>query len=254
MLNINTEQIKAFEKASIRSFEDEMVLHSQEFSAKLCEVIGEKQLRVALRQAIKRADSYGFTLKGPIRLYIELMFIFGSDFDTDPQFPAIAKVLQSDEGEMQRAEKIHEWILDYNKQVSGIKNINLNQALKSLSITAKVDIKFTAYSFNEEMYQEMQRAFPQKISYVGKEKLTKLINKARSESERYGIRTIRGQSTIIVLMFVFGHGCINDPLYPWINKTLRDEKIKDSSTRENRLERQSLTWLEHALAYQARGN
>ncbi len=253
MLNINTEQMKVFEEASIRSFEDEMVLHSQEFSAKLCEVIGEDQLRIALRQAIKRADSYRFTLKGPIRLYIELMFIFGSDFDTDPQFPAIAEVLQSDEGEMQRAEKIYKWVLDYNKQVNGIKNINLNQALKSLSITAKVDVKFTAYSFTEEIYQEMQRAFPQKVDYVGKEKLTILINKARTESEKYEFRTIRGQSTIIVLMFVFGHGCLNDPLYPWVNKTLRDKKIKDSSTRENRLERQSLTWLEHALAYQAKG-
>ncbi len=254
MLSINTEQMKVFEEASLRSFEDEMVLHSQEFSAKLCEVIGEDQLRIALRQAIKQADSYGFTLKGPIRLFIELMFIFGSDFDTDPQFPAIAEVLQSDEGEMQRAEKIHGWVLDYNKQVSGIRNINMNQALKSLAITAKVDVKFTAYSFNEEIYQEMQRAFPQKVSYVGKEKLTTLINKARTESEKYGFRTIRGQSTIIVLMFIFGHGCLNDPLYPWVNKTLRDEKITDSSTRENRLERQSLTWLEHALTYQARGS
>ena len=247
MLSINTAQMKVFEEASLRSFEDEMVLHSQEFSPKLCEVIGEDQLRIALRQAIKRADSYGFTLKGPIRLYIELMFLFGSDFDTDPQFPTIAEILQSDVIEMERAEKIREWVLDYNKSVNGKNNANVYSALKKLSYFSKSEFNFTDYSFKEEIHQEMQRAFPQKIAFIGREKLGMLIDDACAKAQSYNFNTIRGQSTIVVLMFAFGRGCVNDPLYPWIFKTLKNPKIRDSITRQNKLERKSITWLDHVL-------
>lgn len=248
MLTISTEQMKVFEKASLRTFEDEMVLHSQEFSPKLCEVIGEKQLRVALRQAMKRADSYGFTLKGPIRLYIELILLFGSDFDTDPQFPAIAEILQSDDDEMTRADRIHEWVIDYNKNVSGKGNTNTHNALKALSISAKAKLNFQAYTFVEDILQEIKRAFPQKAKYLGNENLTNLINDACTKARRYGFHTVRGQSMIVVLMFAFGHGCVNDPLYPWISLTLKDQKIKDSDARSYRLEKKAITWLEHVLA------
>ena len=105
MLKIRPTQMIVFEKASLRRFEDEMVVHSKEFTPRLYEVLGEEQLRVALRQAMKRADTYGFTNRGPIRLYIELMFLYGSDFDTDPQYPAIGKVLKAPGDQMKRAEE-----------------------------------------------------------------------------------------------------------------------------------------------------
>ena len=48
-------------------------------------------------------------------------------------------------------------------------------------------------------------------------------------------------------MYAFGHGCVDDPLYPWIGNTLSDEKIAEPSVRAERLERKALTWLNHVL-------
>ncbi|MCF6191466.1 MAG: hypothetical protein L3J51_13405 [Cocleimonas sp.] len=114
MLTITKKQMKVFEKASLRSFEDEMVLHSKEFSPKHSEKIGDKKLRIVIQQAMKRANSYGFTLKGPIRIYIELTLLFGRDFDADKKYSGVSEILQSDNDEMLRAEKIHDWVLDNN--------------------------------------------------------------------------------------------------------------------------------------------
>jgi uncharacterized membrane protein len=50
-------------------------------------------------------------------------------------------------------------------------------------------------------------------------------------------------------MFAFGHGCLNDPLYPWIAMTLEGDAIGDSDARTRRLERRALTWLDHVLGY-----
>ena len=95
MLQIREEQMAVFEQAALRRFEDEMVVHSKIFSPRLCEVLGEEQLRVALRRAMARAGGYGFSYRGPIRLFIEFMFLFGSAFDTDPQYPWAGKILQA---------------------------------------------------------------------------------------------------------------------------------------------------------------
>jgi len=139
-------------------------------------------------------------------------------------------------------------VLNYNKKISGKGNINTHNALKALSISAKAETKFQAYSFVEDIHQEMKRAFPQKTDYLGKENLTNLINEACTKARLYGFHTIRGQAMIVVLMFAFGHGCVNDPLYPWISQTLKDQKITDSDARSYRLEKKSITWLEHVLA------
>jgi hypothetical protein len=55
VLVIHAEQMTAFELAARRQFEEEMVVHSKSISPRLCEVIGDEQLRVALRSAINRA-------------------------------------------------------------------------------------------------------------------------------------------------------------------------------------------------------
>ena len=248
MLYIRRQQIEVFERAALRRFEDEMVAHSKEFSPRLCEVIGEEQLRVALRQAMNRAGTYGFTYRGSIRLFIELMFLCGSDFDNDPQYPALADILNASGDQMQRAEQIYEGILDYQKKVSGPDAENTRKALGALSIFARMPVTFSSNDFVSGMLQEMTDAFPQKVAYIGDEALTALIYEGRAEARRYRFPTVRGETLVVVLMFAFGHGCTNDPLYPWIARTLKDERIIDPAARAERLEKKALTWLEHVIA------
>lgn len=253
MIKIRTEQIKVFEVEAFKHFEDEMVEHSKEFSPRLCEVLGDEQLRVALQQAMSRASRYGFTNRGSMRLYIELMFLFGSDFDTDPQYLAISKVLKASGEQMQRAEEIYKAVLDYQGKVSGEKNINVRQALEALLVFAQMPVKFNANNFEVEMLQELTQAFPQKVRYVGEKKLMVLIEKGRAEAQKYYFPDVRGEAMMVILMFAFGHGCPNDPLYPWIARTLEDERINDSTARAKRLEKKAVTWLNHVLARPQKG-
>ena len=248
MLVVHAEQMKVFEQAALRRFEDEMVDHSKNFSPQLCEVIGDEQLRVALRSAISRAMVYGFTNRGPIRLFIEMMYLCGSAFDTDPQYPRVGEILRTYGDQMQRAEQIHESHLDYLDKVSGPDAVNVRKALRDLSFFAQRPIGFSSNDFVPGMLQEMNNLFPQKAAYVGKTGLTALIHEGRDEAQKFGFPTIRGEVLMVVLMFAFGHGCANDPLYPWISRTLRDERIIDPAARAVRLEKKAGTWLDHVLA------
>jgi hypothetical protein len=244
---IRTEQMKVLEQAAFRQFENEMVAHSKDFSPRLCEVIGDEQLLVALRSAMARARGYGFTNRGPIRLYIEMMFLCGSGFDTDPQYPAVREVLRADGDQMDRAEQIHLGFLDYLQKVSGPGAENVHKALKDLSDFVPLPITFSADGFEAGMLETMSRIFPQKAAYVGEAGLKGLIGEGLTEARKYGFNAVRPAVLLVVLKFGFGHGCTNDPLYPWISATLKDEKIVDAAARAQRLEKKAVTWLHHVV-------
>ena len=201
MLIIRREQVEAFEQAALRAFENEMVGHSREFSPILCELLGEEQLRGALRQAMSRAQSYGFTNQGPIRLYVELMFLCGSHFDTDPQYPVLGELLRASDDQMQRAERIHEEYLGYLENVSGPDAINVRNALLALAALARHPPEFPSIGFTSNMLEHISRAFPQKVAYVGEQGLTVLIDEARAEARRYEFPTSRAEALIVILMF-----------------------------------------------------
>jgi hypothetical protein len=248
MLIIREEQIQAFEVSALDLFEEEMVTHSQKFSPELCEILGNDQLRVAVQQAMTRADQYGFTYRGPIRLYVELMFLFGSSFDTDPQYPFLCKILNSKGDQMERAEQLHERAVDYLQKVSGTDDINTQKALTAFGTYARTPVKFSADDIVSGILYEITRAFPQKAAYVGREALITLIKKSQNTALTADFDSVKGQFLLVLLMYAFGHGCTMDPLYPWISQTLNDEKIINSTARAERLERKAVTWLNHVLA------
>lgn len=250
---IREQQMEAFRRASRAAFEDEMVAHSRNFSPRLCEVIGEEQLRVALRRAIDRADRYGFTCRGPIRLFIELMFLFGSGFDTDAQYPWAREILHGSGDEMQRAQQLYERTLDYQEKVSGRNGENTRGALMELLILARRPETFLSSDIVTSLRREMTRVFPDKAAYIGEGGLTTLIEEGRSEAQKYLFPTTRGEALVVSLMFAFGHGCTDDPLYPWIARTLCDSRITDPAARAGRLEKKAVTWLEHVLAALRKG-
>jgi len=249
MLVIREAQNKAFEDDALRRFKEEMVEHSKEFSPQLCDVLGEQQLRVAVSQAMQRADEYGFTNRGSIRLYIEMMFLFGSDFDSDPQYPLFGEILKKEDGQMQRAEALYSVTNNYLDQVAGPDARYVHQALKELPSFAYEPLVFSSETLVEEMLRKMNHMYPRKARYVGNEGLTTLIYEGRDKAQEYHspATTSRGEVLLIVLMFSFGHGCTNDPLYPWISHTLNDALIVDSVARFKRLEKKALTWLSHVL-------
>lgn len=251
MLVIRTEQMEVFKEVMRRAFENEMVTHLAEFSPPLFQAVKEEQMRKAIRFSIDQADRYGFTFRGPVRLYLELMLLFGSHFDTDPQYPWAAEILTNQDSgpQMQRAEQLYERTLDYRDKVAGPEDAYTLKALSNISVLARQPLTISSEDFVPAMRQEITRVYPQKAAYIGDESLEALIREGLDEARRQNFATVRGATLVVVLMLAFGHGCGADPLYPWIARTLQDEAISDPEARTRRLEKKALTWLEHVLAY-----
>lgn len=250
MLVMRPEQMAVFRRAALGSFEDDMVRHLAEFSPPLFQAVGEGQLHKATRLGIERAASYGFTYRGPVRLYLELMLLFGSHFDTDPQYPWVGEILADrDSGnQMERAESLYRKGMDYREMVAGPKDAYTLNALRNIAVFAKQPLTLAIDDFAVAMLREIALIYPEKAAYIGNQGISALIRKGMDGARMQRFSTPRGMALVILLMFTMGHGCGSDPLYPWIAQTLRDEAIKDPDARAQRLETKALTWLDHVLA------
>lgn len=249
MLVIRKEQLEKLSEKKLSSFEDEMVLHLAEFSPPLFKVIKEDQMRLVVRSGFKKSEKYRFTLRGTIRLYLEMMLLFGSHFDTDPQYPWISEILSDRHSvsEMQRAEWLHEKITEYQEKVSGANGVNTRNALEKLSEIGKQPFEVPDKDFDFSIKYEMSRIFPQKVEYVGQKQISDLISRGRGLARQFELPKTQGDTLLTILAFSFGHGCTEDPLYPWIGNTLADQKITSPQARVDRLQRKAMTWLDHVI-------
>jgi hypothetical protein len=80
MLIVREAQVQALQRAALPVW---IASHLAHFFPLQCAVLGEAGLRERVREGIARAASHGFKTEVQISQYLDLMFAFGHDFDTD---------------------------------------------------------------------------------------------------------------------------------------------------------------------------
>lgn len=102
---IRKEQIESLSSSGSGGLLDDMTLFLNKIFPQKCEYIGEDLIRSMILHGIKAAKRYNITDERGLIIYISLMFILGSSFDTDPQFPWVMAIL-NDETTTDETEKI----------------------------------------------------------------------------------------------------------------------------------------------------
>jgi hypothetical protein len=76
--------------------------------------VGEALLRGVVTDGVQRSGEYGITARRGQLLFIGLMFMFGSGFDTDPQLPDLVAALKDSElTAPAKVERLHQIALAY---------------------------------------------------------------------------------------------------------------------------------------------
>ena len=80
-----------------------------------CQYVGEACLRRLLERGVERAEAHGLASPRGVLVCVALMFILGSGFDADPQFPWVAAILNDPSGDHpdQRAQRLHLAAMEY---------------------------------------------------------------------------------------------------------------------------------------------
>jgi len=244
--------METLHEAAQRHFESEMLVHLRVFSPPLFAALGEQQMRKVVHLGVGQAASHGFTCRGPVRLYLELMLLFGSYFDTDPQYPWAAEILADpdEDLQMQRAEQLYEKTIDYRQVVAGPKDAHTVESLGNIAALLSHPLPRSFVSlehFVSAMLREIAILYPQKAGYVGPKGLEDLIRKGIDTAQRQNVSTVQGAILVILLMLIFGHACASDPLYPWIFQIMTNEGAADPGTIVARLAETTQDWIKYLL-------
>jgi hypothetical protein len=97
MLSIRKEQMAVFEKVAEGDFENRMLSHIKEFFPEQHGRFAESSLREFIHYGVDRAAAYGIELQPDVCQFIDLMLVFGRDFDHDPALPWASTILNDPE-------------------------------------------------------------------------------------------------------------------------------------------------------------
>jgi len=249
-MQITANQMAALEQACARSFAEKMLTHARTFAPRICEVNGDAQTLLVIERAMRNARRHGFTQQGPTTLYLELCFLFGSDFDVDPQVPWAARLLGDCDGQYQasRALRLYEQTLAYQETVAGPHDRFTRLGLRQLALLAEHPGRLEAVQSLPDFWRLALLIYPQKAAHAGEQGFAELVTAGVRQATAHGMPTREAGLLMSLLMFGFGIGCADDPLYPWIAATLRDPAIVDGAARQARLQKKAVTWLRHVVA------
>lgn len=249
MLIIRKVQMEVFEKFILPAFEDEMVAHLRQFVPDHAGTIGDKRVRQLIRSGIERAKLYGLTYRNPVRFYIELMFMLGSDFDTDPQYPWAFEILKDSIylGQLEKADRLYHNAMDYLEKVQGPDYEYEIAALRQFAGLRFDNLRVVNGNFGGEITLLLKRLYPQKCAFIGDQAIRKLIQVGHELAKSYAISDAAGVPLLVGLMFAFGHGCANDPQFCWITDTMNDNSVVDPNNRIERLFSKMRAYLSQAL-------
>lgn len=90
---IRDDQMTAFSSASVDTFVADMIAHLNRCFPAECAALGPQEVRDTVRSGIERSRGYGITASREVCTYVDLMIVFGPDFDVDPKLPWAASIL-----------------------------------------------------------------------------------------------------------------------------------------------------------------
>jgi hypothetical protein len=250
MLTIRQEQTEAFRQHHLQKFEDEMVAHLAKFAPKHWQILGVPTGRRVIQLGIEQAKQYGFTNRGPVRFYLELMFMFGSYFDTDPQYPWARAVLKNPEtiDQMVRADRLFDAMNEYVALVPGPKHKYFLEALQRLTNTDPENVAKPGVLLEESALQRLAVIYPQTVAYLGESRIRPMVQRSLAIARKYEFTTVKGQLLMVALMFFMGHGFTNDPLCGWIARRLDPKHRSDPAARTEELYAKATLYMKSVLA------
>jgi hypothetical protein len=95
MLTLRKEQLAVFGPLGKKAFEDRMLSHLKKVFPEQSEALGEPKLRETIQSGTQRAAVYRIISERDVCKYIDLMILYGRDFDKDPNLPWAQSILQN---------------------------------------------------------------------------------------------------------------------------------------------------------------
>jgi len=94
MFVVNNKQIELLKKQKAEIFAIEMCAHLKKTFPEKTAGINDSELITLIKKSVNKANYYGITGKGDIIVFLEFVAFHGDDFQNDPKFAWVEKILK----------------------------------------------------------------------------------------------------------------------------------------------------------------
>jgi hypothetical protein len=195
-LSIRSGQMSELEKAADDRFVQSCVRHLHEFDPLVASSATPSGLVAASRLGIERAQTYGFETAAHIHLYLEIMVSLGTGFDSDLQYA---------------------WLRPYLEDMPGVPTA---ERARLLHWHTTAFLEETGGDFFTRGPISLTRLHPERMDFLDSETVESLLHKAWADAPKLGLEPPAGPALLLLLLFGFGHHAADDPLHPWISRTI----------------------------------
>ena len=220
MLLIRSSQMETLNANSMNQYKAELCRHLKYYDPHLCETAGDEALEKTVHFGLKRAHECGFTQRGPIRTYLEIMLSLGSDFHRDPQFFWLKTWLQPQDRyqEMDRARYLQFHVVRYLDVVQDGKGENRIEALRKIQQGTLDQLIEIGSNDTAKAIRWLESIHALKCRFIGRSPLESLIELAREEAIKAELKEPEGFLLLLGFMFIHGSGVLRDPMHPEVSE------------------------------------
>lgn len=256
VIKIKDSQLQALESHALEGFVHELVAHCYQHFPHIQRTVEENVLRKVLADCIEKAEQIGFTQRGPVKFYLDMLIVYGVGFETDPQYPWVRDILEKTAHlpQMDRALALHQKSDEYLDLVSGPQNRFMFEVAERLEQIELENANIYKTGFSSYMHTLLKEFYPQKYEHTGEAAISMLIEQGEQKAQEvYGFDQARPAGLIVVLMYLLGHQVDKDPFYVWASpeKTSRYDGytliVDDQGGAAKRLERRARVWMEASV-------
>jgi hypothetical protein len=246
---IRQQQMQALASIPRTAYESLLVKHFFNHYPRECGDAGLPKVRELINLGIDRARSNGYRGQRAAAIYINLMIILGSGFDSDPQIPWAAEQLHdsSISDPVERIQRVFRSTLNYLDATVGPDSGYIVRAMLRLRGCDLTKLDYSRSDFAHFIVDLFGEYYPEKADYQGPAPNRALALHALSSARAYGLTSRKGQLIFAMNAFMLGSGFDTDPLYPWANEVLIGSEMTDQDTKASRLLEQSLAYLQRSL-------
>lgn len=228
VLKLNENQEAILRRYNRESIISDLLEHCAERELDFMGRITKERLREIVREIVNRAERLGFDGYGAIRLYMNMVWSFGWDFENDPQYPWVHETFDryKARGEIILAEELDRQMVTQMTAMYG-PYPETQHRVDALRCVLEGSLPIQEDDFGRSMTECLRTVWPQKYDTLGAALVENICERWREKArEEFRYSMTETQALVILSFYMLGQDFLHNPLYEtWATPEKLDASI-----------------------------
>lgn len=163
-----------------------------------------------IKRGVIEAKEYGYSQRGPVRLYLDVMLIAGAHFEKDPLYQWTDISREQNTSQIENSSYLYYKLHNYIDTVYGEGDIYFSESEARFKELSAKRLPAEDNQSIDELHKLLKYVHPQRYGFTGSGAVDKLLVYSNQYCDRYELKNGTYKSYVALIMFLFGFSFEND--------------------------------------------